>query len=77
MIYDTVGELIDYLQNFPSDTPITESYDGTGRIGAVSFGVDDKLHCVAVFPVTISYLQTNSLPLDNPALVPVDLLLSN
>lgn len=65
--FDTVKDLQDFLSTFPEDTPLTVTYDGTGRVTGVASYDADVLACVAVFPASEAWLEGNGHPLDNPA----------
>lgn len=67
-IFDTIGDLREYLADFPAETPLTETYTGEGRIAAIpSYGVDQQQpECLMVFRVTDAWLAGQNLPLINP-----------
>lgn len=68
MTFNTVKDLQDFLSTFPADTPLTVTYDGTGRVAAVASYDSDVIACVAIFPATEAWLTGNGLALINPAL---------
>lgn len=68
-IFDTIGELCDFLSKFPADTPITEHYTGEGRIAAIpAYESGDQPVSITIFPITETWLTSNGLPLNNPHL---------
>lgn len=68
-MFDTVGQLRAWLAQHPADTPLTQCYDGTGRIGANrSYNEDDSLHCISIYQHSDSWLTAKGHALKNPTL---------